>query len=204
MVPSRDSLDERFANKYVREYLAKYLKITSSVPQITILGPDPDSAPACGCENPVDYILFTNLMTVESPIRCAECFHPVPLYLLPFTDDEEHLDALSWVSDYKACDTLQMHCTVGERFGEQQMLRHDSALSKSGRELCRKLEAKIQGKVYYFLHKYRGRSVAAERKRLCPECDRSWILADQWHGLFDFRCEHCRLLSNIASSLKQW
>ena len=201
LIPKKDALNKRFANKYVRKYMDKCLEETSYLPQITLHGPTPESARPCTCKRPPGYILYTNFLSVESPIRCADCFRPVPLYLLPYIDDEEHLGFLSWSSNYKACDTLQIGCTVGERFGEQQMIRHDSALSKQGREICRELEAKVKRKVYYYLFKYRGRSLTAERKRRCPECKQPWILGEQWHNLFDFRCERCRLLSNIACSL---
>ena len=178
-----------------------YQKLTSMRPEVAVLGPHPESLPPCKCSNRLGYILFTNYLSAESPVRCFECFRPVPLYLLPKTSDEEYLDILHWMADYKACDTLQMNCTVGERFGEKQLSSPDSALSKEGRKLRMALEAKVKRKVYYYLHKSRGRSVSDERKRRCPICRRRWILQTRWHKLFDFRCEHCRLLSNIAFSL---
>jgi len=201
LIPAVNALNDRFANRYVREALRRYHKLTSMRPQIQVLGPHPESAPPCSCSNRPGYILFTNYLSVEAPVRCSKCFRPVPLYLLPPTHDEEYLDILSWMADYKACDTLQMHCTVGERFGEQQMFSPNSALSKQGLKLCKALQAKVKRKVYYYLHKSRGRSLSDERKRRCPVCHRQWILDTTWHNLFQFRCEHCKLVSNIASSL---
>ena len=170
-------------------------------PAISVVGPHPESAPACKCSIRPGYILFTNYLSTESPVRCSKCFGAVPLYLLPPTHDEEYLDILGWMADYKACDTLQMHCTVGERFGEQQMFNFESALSKEGRKLCKALQAKLKRKVFYYLHKSRGRSLDDEQKRRCPLCRRKWILPATSHNLFRFRCERCQLVSNIAPSL---
>jgi len=201
LIPAANALSNRFANRYVKEALRRYRKLTLMSPAISVVGPHPESAPACKCSIRPGYILFTNYLSTESPVQCSKCFRPVPLYLLPPTHDEEYLDILGWMADYKACDTLQMHCTVGERFGEQQMSNPDSALSQQGRILCNALQAKLKRKVYYYLHKSRGRSLSDERKRRCPVCHRKWILESTWHKLFHFRCDRCRLVSNIASSL---
>jgi predicted nucleic acid-binding Zn ribbon protein len=201
LIPAVNALNNRFANRYVRDAIRRYQKLTSMRPEVVVLGLHPESAPACACSNRPGYVLFTNYLSTESPVRCSKCFRPVPLYSLPPTHDEEYLDILGWMADYKACDTLQMHCTVGERFGEKQLFNPDSALSKQGRNLCRILQAKVKQKVYYYLHKSRGRSLSEERKRPCPVCRRKWLLDSTWHNLFHFRCEYCRLVSNIASSL---
>jgi predicted nucleic acid-binding Zn ribbon protein len=91
-----------------------------------------------------------------------------------------------------------MHCTTGERFGEEQLARHDSSLGMNGRELCRKLEQATGTPVYYFLHKTRSRGRQAELARLCPSCGAQWRLEKRLHN-FDFRCARCRLLSSIAA-----
>ena len=55
---------------------------------------------------------------------------------------------------------------------------------------------------FYFLSKGRGRSRAAEQARLCPGCGGDWLLEEPRHDCFDFRCESCRLLSNIAWTVR--
>ena len=44
---------------------------------------------------------------------------------------------------------------------------------------------------------YGARSRARELARLCPMCGGSWRLEEPWH-IFDFKCDRCQLLSNIA------
>jgi predicted nucleic acid-binding Zn ribbon protein len=145
--------------------------------------------------------LFTHYLNRESPLRCGNCFAPIPLYRIPHIQDEEYLDVHQWEADYKACDTLQMHIRTGERFGERQMFQHDSSLSRRGRELCVRIASLTRRPTYYYLHKVRARSSAEEERRRCPNCNGQWKLGKRWH-LFDFRCDQCLLLSAIACMVR--
>jgi predicted nucleic acid-binding Zn ribbon protein len=199
--PTSESTDEKHANQYVRDALEILRSQFSVRPKMSVLGRDPESLEPCTCGKRHGHILFTHYLTVESPLRCAECFLPIPLYEVPPTRGQDYYDILTWVADYKACDTLQMHTQVGERFGETQLMRHDSPLSRAGREIGRSLAESHGVPVYYYLNKCRGRTEASERARVCPGCGGPWLLTERWHGKFDFRCDACSLLSNIAWSL---
>jgi len=199
-LPAKNSLADKFANKYVRERV-KELKGCGSPPEIRVLGPEPESPSACRCKSWTSLVLFTTYLNRESPLRCGGCFNPVPLYRIPHIQDEEYLDVLQWEADYKACDTLQMHTATGERFGERQMFRHDSSLSQRGRQLCASISRVTSCPTYYYLSKNRCRSSQEENMRRCPGCGGSWKLRVRRH-LFDFRCDRCLLLSNIAWALR--
>jgi len=137
----------------------------------------------------------------ESPLSCGDCFRAVPLYRIPHTHGDEYADVLQWEADYKACDTLHMNIGTGERFGERQMFRHDSSLSRRGREICASISSLTGRPTYYYLCKVRARSSAEEERRRCPNCNGQWKLGKRWH-LFDFRCDRCLLLSNIAWTVR--
>lgn len=200
LLPRGDSLDAAHNNTYAaEEYQA--LADRGLAPHVTVIGPDPSSPGPCSCTTRSSLVLFTNYSTRESPARCGDCFDPVPLYELPHTHDHEHLNILQWADDYRACDTLQMHCTTGERFGERQVGQHDSPLSRNGRELAKNLSERTGLAVYYYLARGRGISLEQEQSRRCPSCGGAWLLDERWHGLFDFRCDACHVLSNIAFSL---
>ena len=190
-----DALEVRHNNSYSTEALAA---LSPVVPRVEILGSAAESSTACTCVSRSAMVLFTHYLSTAPPVRCLDCFELVPLYALPHIHDREHLVLLQWASDYRACDTLQMHCTTGERFGEEQLSRHDSSLSVNGRELCRKLEQSTGTPVYYFLHKTRSRGRHAELSRVCPSCGAQWRLEKRIHK-FDFQCASCRLLSAIAA-----
>ncbi|WP_408648789.1 DUF2310 family Zn-ribbon-containing protein [Tumidithrix elongata] len=202
-LPDENALDAVHNNTYANEVLTDLPKRGFGLPVIRILGVDTQFDPPCSCPNSESLILITNYLSAISPFRCGSCFNPVALYRLPHTHDEEHLDVLHWASDYRACDTLQMHCTTGERFAESQLYRYDSSLSQQGKDIAAKLSTKIFKPVYYFLLKSRGKSLNSERSRHCPSCGGTWLLEQPWHGLFDFRCDRCSLLSNIACGIQK-
>lgn len=195
--PETDSLTEKFNNKYVNKNLSE-IGEKGVVSKITVLGIEPDSAMLCECENVKSYILFTDYLSLESPLKCFKCFGIVPLYKIPKTVDEEYHDIISWQSDYQSCDSLQMNCTVGERFGINQLSNYDSQLSRNGLKVCRSIE-KVTGKnVFYYLYKYNAKSYRKELLRKCPKCGGDWHLKKTLHNRFDFMCKKCKLLSNIA------
>jgi predicted nucleic acid-binding Zn ribbon protein len=204
MVPDAVALEPQHNNQYANSALAKLSVAGFQPPQIKI-HEAPDSSPACNCDRRSYLILYTYFVSLESCLRCGDCFHPVPLYHIPWQESTPQKSALhdrlmSWQTNYQACDHLQMNCVVGERFGLGEMARPKSKLSQQGRAICQDIALVMDTPTYYYLHRYRGRSQAQEKQRLCPSCDGKWLLAEQQHRLFDFQCDQCHLLSNIAKS----
>jgi predicted nucleic acid-binding Zn ribbon protein len=198
MIPERGALGRRHQNGWVREALEKLSSAAGAKPQVMVLGDDPTGAEADRCKKPSCYVLFTTYLDLNSPLCCGDCFRPVPLYRIPHTAEGEYYDVLCWQFDYKACDQLQMNCATGERFGTRELSRPDSSLSRQGRSICRKISELTGKPAYYYLYRYGGRGGQAEARRLCPGCGGEWLLKEPWHRLFDFRCDRCRLVSNIA------
>jgi predicted nucleic acid-binding Zn ribbon protein len=196
MLPEAESLDPKWDGVYVRQCFAQLHAMNCDV-SITILGKDPEALDACSCATPSSLLMYTHYLSVESPLRCGDCFLPRALYRLPFTRDQEYFDWRSWQVNYRSCDALQMQCTVGERYHERQLFDPKSDLNRAGLDLRAALHRLIDRPVFYFLHKSRGRTKASESKRRCPVCDSAWLLDQRWH-LFDFRCDTCMLLSNVA------
>lgn len=166
------------------------------------LGEDAESGLVCLCLNPGGYALFTSYVSLESPVRCMDCFHPVPLYRLKPMASEEFYELISWESNYQSCDRLQMDCTVLERAATREISSIDSNLTKLGRAHCATLAASSGRPFYYYLYRGHGRSHRTELKRRCPQCKGEWHLANSLHSLFDFKCDRCHLLSNIAFDMR--
>lgn len=202
--PDKDSLSKKYNNKYVNKYLAQISDYKIKKPQITVLGKEIDSASLCDCKKLNDFVLFTTYVSLESPLRCFKCFGVVPLYKIPKTyDGDEYYNVISWQSDYQSCDSLQMNCTVGERFAINQLSKYDSPLNKQGLSVCESIEKVTGGRVFYYLYKGTARSHKAELLRKCPNCGGDWLLEEPFHRLFDFKCEKCKLLSNIAFGVRK-
>ncbi len=195
--PDADSFSEKYNNQYVNKYLTE-LKEKGVVPKIAVLGKEPDSATLCACEEIKSFILFTTYVSLESPLKCANCFGVVPLYKIPATYADEYYNIICWQSDFQSCDSLQMQCAVGERFATNQISKPDSQLTKFGFKVCRSIEKVTNKKVFYYLYKGSAKSYQSELLRKCPNCNGDWHLKKSLHGIFDFKCKKCQLLSNIA------
>ena len=195
IAPERESLSNEHANKYARDHVAA-LRGAGVTIRTIVVGTHADGVATCECKAATDYVLFTSFLEDASPLRCGTCFGQVPLYRVPPPAGDEYLDLLGWQGDYQACDTLQMQCTVGERFGERQLGDVASPLSRCGRSLCAELETRTGARVFYYLLRMSSRPADAERR--CPDCGDDWALDEKLHGRFDFRCEHCRLLGNVG------
>lgn len=195
-----DSLDLKYANKYVKREIEKAIELGISSPQVKIIDRSLglSEGNSCNCQ-PVSYILCTDFIEHGSPIKCGSCFGHIPLYHLPKTaNSDDYSNVLAWMRDYRACDTLQMNCTTGERFGMRQMSDPNSSLSKQGREICDRLTVLTNKPTYYNLYRYKARSIlTTERQRKCPSCNGEWLQGEPWHR-YDFKCEICRLVSNIT------
>ena len=201
-IPERVSLRRNIDNKWVSEARNRLGEADLSQPTVEILGREPVSLDPCRCARPSAYILFADYLSMELPLRCADCFDPIPFYRIPHTSGcETYEDIIFWRRAYQRCDGLQISCFVGERFGTRQMSSFDSELTRMGLECRAAVEKVTKRPCYYYLYQYHSRGKAVEDKRKCPSCGRSWRLKEHWHGMFDFRCDRCRLLSNYAYSL---
>lgn len=202
-VPRTDALESRSGSRWVRRAVKRLVDTGVGRPRCYRLGRQPDSQIPCTCRRPSCLVLFTNCLSDESPVRCGLCFGPVPLYTLPTTGEAgDFQDLLSWQSTYQAMDGLFIGSGVGEHYSHRQLSDVASPLSKDGRDLAARLESRVRRPVYYYLMKHFGTSDTRERRRRCPSCKKLWALAAPMHRIFDFCCEDCRLLSNVAFDVR--
>lgn len=201
LIPEPTSLNREISNEYVNKAISELLEKGGCLPEVNLKGEDIDSNENCSCTTISSYILYTTYISLESPLRCGDCFCPIPLYKIPPTDGEEFYNLICWQSDYSSCDSLQMNCGTLERAATREMSRHDSSLSKQGLEVCRIITTSTNIPTYYYLYRNNGRSKNQELQRKCPSCGGEWLLEEQLH-CFDFKCDKCRLLSNIAWNVR--
>lgn len=199
--PEEHSLDARFNNQHVAAAMARCAD-EGLIMSVEVLGEVAESQPACTCPDPSAYLLFTTYLSLQSPIRCMDCFRPVALYRMQAMASGEFNELLSWQSNYQSCDSLQMHCAVLERAATREISNIDSSLSKIGLAHCKTLAASSDRPFYYYLYRGHGRDLRAELERRCPGCGNDWGLAAPLHNLFDFRCDGCGLVSNVAFDVR--
>lgn len=198
LAPAPDAFKSSRCSKYVKDDLKRLSNSNLAQPQIKFLGRDDYDGSTCSCKKPSRLYLFTTFLQNDPPLSCGDCGGTVPLYRIPKSEGGGSHGILSWTADYQACDTLQINCSTGEKFALREMGELKSSLSRRGLEICREVERLTGTPTYYYLHRYRGRSKKSERARLCPSCDGAWLLPEAWHNKFSFRCDKCRLLSNLA------
>ncbi|MBI4903609.1 MAG: DUF2310 family Zn-ribbon-containing protein [Acidobacteria bacterium] len=198
VTPATNSFQRKYLNANVRENLAQLKHSGLSQPRIRVGGYIPETSIRCQCANPAALYLFTTFLHSGPPLSCLTCEGVIPVYQIANATDSDREACHCWEDNYKACDTLQMNCGVAERSAARQMSDMNSQLSLSGLAVCRRIAQLIGRPVYYYQYRYTARSRSAELERKCPMCGADWLLNEPLHGKFDFRCDKCHLLSNIA------
>jgi len=201
-MPESTSLRPKRHSPTVQESIADLREAGVAAPRCRVLGPSPDSRPVCTCASSSAMLLITDFLECEMPTRCGDCNGVVPFYRFPHTEkDGTYGDILYWTELYRGFDSIWISSGAGERSAYAQLSHHDSELSWLGRAVCRAIGRRAGVPVYYYLNRYYGRSVAAERRRRCPSCGGAWLLKEPWLGIFDFRCGRCRLVSHMGSDV---
>jgi len=140
VAPARDAFKKSNQNPFVKQRLRELKHAKVKRPFFQFLGGVPETASDCKCAKTGALFLFTTFLHSEPPVWGMDCNGVVPLYRLPRSRTEEHSALLAWQSNYPACDSLQINCAVGERFGGRQMSDLASSLTVSGLTICKELE----------------------------------------------------------------
>ncbi len=197
ITPEADALSAENFGQQLQSLLAAFGGAGLGPPAAVIIGDDPGTTQCCNCGVWSFIILYASFLDDEPPLRCGNCFRPVPLYRIPDSDPDLRAEIADWADDYRSCDRFWIRSGVGERFGYDQISKYDSPLSREGMKLSERLSNVFRSS-YYYLYRYKTRSEKAEKARKCPICGSDWYLEKRLHNKFDFKCDTCRLLSNIA------
>ncbi len=151
----RESLSNNYNNYYVNNRIDKILEKWNSKIEIQFLGEMPYDklriGHVCSCSKSDFHSLYTDAYSLGSPIKCGNCFGSIPLYKFPKYNEYSYQEILWWEQDYKACDRLQIGCSVGEKWALNQMQELNSQLTKVGLKICRKMEELFQRIIFYMI-----------------------------------------------------
>lgn len=196
-LPAPDALKREYHSEAGLLALQRLAGAGLALPKLSMLGEDLMANHTDPCNSPPALILYTRFALQNSPVYCFEHFAPVPLYKLAPQVDFESL--IRWQLQYQALDEIQMQQdSVLLKSAERALQQPRSQLNQTGRTLARQLSKLCNKPVYYALYRGSSDNCATEHLRRCPDCGAQWQLAANWHQLFDFRCDSCMLLSNIA------
>jgi len=194
--PEQESLAVANNNDEVNAALRQVSRQGLGLPTLELKGLECQSDFTDVCTTPAALVVYSTYVQSCSPVRCLEHFSPVPLYHLP---QQVRKPLIKWQESQAACDQLQMNALVEiEQDTVAQLSSFESELSEDGLALCRSVEQALSTPVYYYLYRVGGESFEAEAGRRCPSCGYDWRLAQPLHELFDFKCDACRLVSNIS------
>lgn len=198
VIPEQHALQQPFHSKRGIKALQHLSEAGLAYPQSAVLGMDLMSQHTDPCPTPPFLLLYSRFNDTCSALRCGEHFAPVPVYKLQ-TDSEDHEALIRWQLQYQALDEVQMqHSRVLNKAAERSLQQINSVLNRQGRKLARQYERLNQLPVFYALYSGSSKDCAVEATKCCPGCGQNWRLAEPLHQIFDFKCEQCRLVSNIA------
>lgn len=197
LLPQQDALQQANHSVTGLAALQQLSNAGLAYPQLQISGVDLMANHTDPCKEHTAFILYCRFAQMNSVLYCADHFAPVPLYQLGSQHGFESL--IRWQLQYQALDEIQMQAdSVLLGPAERALQNLGSRLNRQGRSLAKQL-SKLSGKpVYYALYRGTSPDCTAEAERHCPGCGGHWQLPEAWHQRFEFRCERCMLVSNIA------
>ncbi|MGL5359937.1 MAG: DUF2310 family Zn-ribbon-containing protein, partial [Shewanella sp.] len=168
-------------------------------PREKFIGQDINSE-VSNTETPSWQLLYTSYVHMCSPLRSGDNLLPIPLYQIPATFNGDHKRIIRWQSEWQACDELQMAAATQAEFAAlEELSSPNSDLFRRGWDLRGRIEYLTKIPTYYYLYRVGGQDLASELVRACPRCgSRSWKLAEPLLDMFHFRCEPCRIVSNLS------
>lgn len=194
--PEQDSVSPHNNCERVTESFENVVKVGLSLPNFELKGLESQSDFVDVCDSPTQLVVYSTFVQSCSPIRCLEHFSPVPLYKFA---EEVRKPFVKWQESQAACDQLQMNeLKQIEGDAVRQLSDLDSELNQKARALADEIEQSSEAKVYLYLYRVGGQSLAQEQERKCPSCGGDWLLPEPMFGLFDFKCDVCQLVSNIS------
>ncbi|BCL68959.1 conserved hypothetical protein [Vibrio nigripulchritudo MADA3029] len=200
--PESNSLHPDFHSAQVKHAISQLADFGLLQPKVRVLGEDMNSDPSADCMEREWQILYTSYLHTCSPIRCGERFQPVPLYRLPPVANGDQKQIIKWQEDWSACDQLQMNGSVVEHPSLYEISSSKSLLFRRGWDLCRRLKVVSGIPTYLYIYRVGGKSKEEELARKCPTCGGDWKLEEPIHGVFDFKCDECMLVSNLSWDFK--
>ncbi|ENM3877421.1 TPA: Zn-ribbon-containing protein [Vibrio cholerae] len=197
--PEKESLHPKFHSEYVETCVSRLSEASLLAPKVRVLGLDINSEQAAEEEMPSWQVLYTTYVHTCSPLRSGESLLPIPLYRNPPTFNGDHKAVIKWQTEWQACDELQMAgACKAEHAALHEICDVDSDLFRRGWDLRGRIEFLTQVPTYYYQYRVGGSSLAQEKARPCPKCGGHWLLDEPLHDIFHFRCEPCRIVSNIS------
>ena len=134
-VPRPQSWATRFHSQWSASALSDVTKAFGGPPTWTILEDNvPKRFPSW--RRSLSLYLFTHAFHDESPVGCSDTGCPIPVYLLPISDQTRE-DLYGWACRYADHDHVYLDSAALEIAAYRQMADPASEMSVDGRQLCK-------------------------------------------------------------------
>ncbi|MFD2179272.1 Zn-ribbon-containing protein [Veronia pacifica] len=197
--PEQDSLNPVHHSGQVMGAMKKLSEACLLSPKVRVLGRDLNSEASADNSERSWQVLYTTYVHTCSPLRCGDSLLPIPLYHLPATFNGDHKAVVRWQTEWQACDEIQMAGAFkAEHAALAEITEIDSLLSIKGWDIRGRIEYLTGIPTYYYLYRVGGKDRDSEESRCCPKCGSEWRLPQSLHDIFDFKCDRCRIVSNLS------
>ncbi|MEC4727030.1 Zn-ribbon-containing protein [Shewanella sp. D64] len=199
LMPEKSSLAKRFNSPWVNAALNELTHAKLLAPRDKYIGQDINSE-SSSFEKPSWQLIYTSYVHMCSPVRNGDTLQPIPLYQLPATFNGDHKRVIRWQTEWQACDELQMAAGTKAEFAAlEELTSTNSDLFRRGWDIRGRIEFQTNISTYYYLYRVGGDSLISEKQRPCPRCgNKEWLLDEPLLDMFHFRCDECRIVSNIS------
>ncbi|PJG82676.1 Zn-ribbon-containing protein [Caviibacterium pharyngocola] len=195
--PEQYSLLPEFNNSEVENALEQAESAGIFFDGFQVVADDLNSDTTNNQDSPSWQILYTTYLQSCSPLHSGDDFLPIPLYKQLKNVPHLSQDVIKWQENWQACDQLQMNSTVLEQQALAEISDINGNLFKHGYYLAQDIERNTGIPTYYYLYRVGG-EMEEEKHRRCPLCRQKWALNKPLFDLFYFKCDHCRLVSNLS------
>ncbi|MEZ8082463.1 hypothetical protein A1OW_10115 [Enterovibrio norvegicus] len=197
--PEKDSLNPKFHSPQVALKIRQLSEASLLSPKMKVLGRDINSE-ASAEDTPRSWqVLYTTYVHTCSPLRCGETLLPIPLHRLPATFNGDHKAVVKWQTEWQACDEIQMAGSFNAEYAALAEIQDaDSRLFRKGWDIRGRIEYLTKVPTYYYQYRVGGDSAESELERKCPKCGGDWRLDSPLHDVFHFKCDDCRIVSNLS------
>ncbi len=198
LLPEKSSLAQRYHSSWVKQALNQLTQAKLLAPREKLIGQDINSE-VSSVDTPSWQVIYTSYVHMCSPVRSGDSLLPIPLYRLPATFNGDHKHVIRWQSEWQACDEIQMaSATKAEFAAVTEISDINSDLFRRGWDLRGRIEYLSKIPTYYYLYRVGGNK-QEELSRPCPKCGNpNWRLDEPLHDIFHFRCDKCRIVSNLS------
>lgn len=141
-----------------------------------------------------------------SPIIDGDSKESIPYYKIPYTNHNKDCydDLNSWERNYRRVIGL-WHNGLDDKWTLKQLQNFDSELNKEGISCSKRIEELTGVPTYYFLFNDRNWSLKKDLNWKCPSCGGNWIIPGKtYHDWYAFKCDACRLISELSPNIKEF